>query len=337
MYDMHYDLLTILYFRLNAENQFYNPKKVLEDCRKIYNQNVLGGIINLYFMSQKEMLGELDISKEELDDVLGMFQLSIQYLKYLQDNQIIPSSLDFIYSIEGCDYLKGVQDLEQLYELGLGAILPVWNEKNKFGSGIRSKDGLTEMGKQLIQKAAKLGILIDLSHANEKTFYEMLDVLEVEKEKYPDLLVACTHSNVRNLCPRDRNLTDEQLIRLKNIGGYIGLFTNGNFLSSRNKELNYGKRAQEYLKHLEYILYHIEFPLDKIIVSTDDMNFHPESGYHHLEAFPLTTIADDLYEVIGNAFGEDVAQAILLDNPRTIISQIKQKRQNHLLMKKRNL
>lgn len=69
MYDMHYDLLTILYFNLKNNNKLSNQDKLINDCIKIYNNNVLGGIIDLYFMSQNEMLDELGITREELQDV----------------------------------------------------------------------------------------------------------------------------------------------------------------------------------------------------------------------------------------------------------------------------
>ena len=80
MYDMHYDLLTILYFNLKNNNKLSNQDKLISDCIKIYNNNVLGGIIDLYFMSPNEMLDELGITSEELQDVKKMFKQSINYL-----------------------------------------------------------------------------------------------------------------------------------------------------------------------------------------------------------------------------------------------------------------
>ena len=125
MYDMHYDLLTILYFNLKNNNKLSNQDKLINDCIKIYNNNVLGGIIDLYFMSQNEMLDELGITSEELQDVKKMFKQSINYLNIFKENCIIPANIDFIYSMEGCDYYKDENDLDELYDLGLRAILPV--------------------------------------------------------------------------------------------------------------------------------------------------------------------------------------------------------------------
>lgn len=332
MYDMHYDLLTILYYNLTKGNQFSNVSKMLEDCNKIYHSNnIVGGIINLYFMSPNEMLSEIGITSAELKDVKGMFRRSIEYLKGLMERNIIPYYTDFLYSIEGCDYLEDEYDLEDLYKLGLGSILPVWNEKNKFGSGNRSLSGLTNMGKRLIKKAIELGIMVDVSHANKNTFYDILDVVEEEKKNHREVIVVATHSNVRALCNMDRNLDDEQLKRLRDIGGYIGLFTNSKFLVEDYDNLDYSKRQQAFLKHLEYVIYQIGFPIDRIIVSTDDMNFHPDLSYHYREAFPIETIADDIWNFISNYFGEEIAKAILVTNPSRMIFQVKQRRKNILL------
>lgn len=323
MYDMHYDLLTILYFNLTKQNPLSNIPKLLKNCKKIYQHNVLGGIINLYFMSPEEMLEELGITEEELHNVEKMFKKSITYLEQLKKEKIIPYDIEFLYSIEGCDYLKNENDLEILYNLGLRAILPVWNEKNKFGSGNRSEEGLTELGKRLIKKAMNLGIIVDVSHANQKTFYNILEVVEEQMKYNKDAIVMATHSNVKSICHKERNLDDQQLKRLKELRCYIGLFTNSKFLSDNYQELDYKERQEVFLKHLNYIIYQIKFPIDKIIVSTDDMNFHPDPKYHRTEAFKIETIAIDMYELIKKNLSEEIAEAILIKNPQTIIKKVK--------------
>lgn len=73
MYDAHYDLLTILYFNCKTNNKYSNYQKLTTDCTNIYNNNIIGGTINLYFMSKEEMLEELDIKKSELEDIVKMF------------------------------------------------------------------------------------------------------------------------------------------------------------------------------------------------------------------------------------------------------------------------
>lgn len=321
MYDMHYDLLTILYYNLKKNNPKANIEKLNQDLINMYKGNIQGGIINLYFMSEQEMLEELNITKEEMNNVLQMFQQSIQHLKDYQNCGIIPKDIDYIYSIEGCDFLTDENDLEPLYKLGLKSIIPVWNNESKFGSGIRSEKGLTDLGEKLIEKAIELGIIIDISHANEKTFFDIIKVIEKNKDKPINLIAS--HSNVRSLCDRERNLTDEQLKCLKEHNGYIGIFTNGNFISKDNKELTHEERLKNFIKHLKYIIDVIKFNTKRIIISTDDMNFSPDSSYHHKETYPLDSIAEKLHLEISKIYGEDIANDILINNSKELICKVK--------------
>lgn len=324
MYDMHYDLLTILYFNLIKGNKFANKEKLLNDLANIYgNNNVIGGIINLYFMTPDEMQEEIDISLDEMKDLKKMFLKSIEYLNEMKKMQIIPKKTDFIYSIEGCDYIKNSDELEELYILGLRSILPVWNQKNQYGSGNRTNEGLTNEGEKLIKKAIELGIIIDLSHANQQTFDDIINLYKNEKKE--NSIIMASHSNVRSLCDRERNLTDEQLLKLKNVGGYIGLFTNGNFLSKDNEQISYSQRQINFLNHLNYIINEIKFDINKIIISTDDMNYNPDESYHHLEAFPIENIKDKLFQLISLHYGEKVANKIMTENAQGIINKVNKK------------
>ena len=323
MYDMHYDLLTILYYNYKNNNEYADINKLIDDCKKIYNNNIIGGIINLFFMSYREMYNEIGITKEELLNIKEMFKKSVEYLDYLKNLKVIPSDLDFIYSIEGCDYLKDVNDLDELYEMGLRSILPVWNNRNRYASGNRSNSGITQDGIRLIEKAINLGMIIDVSHANRESFYDILNVVSNYNEN--DYALIASHSNVRSLCDRERNLDDSQLYKLRDANGYIGLFTNGNFLSLDNKMMSYGERQLMYLDHLDYIVDKIGFSKERILVSTDDMNYHPDKSYHNLEAFPIENVSKELYSLISDNYDEKLAHMIMYDNPKKIIKKVKKR------------
>jgi len=319
MYDMHYDLLTILYMN-NTNNKFANKNKLIEDLKKMYNNNIIGGIINLYFMNEKEMLDELDITKKELN-VNEMFRKSIQILNNYKDKNIIPKNIDYIYGIEGCDYIENIEDLDYLYKLGLRSIIPVWNNKNKYGSGFKSDIGLTKEGINLIKKAIDLGIIIDVSHANEKTFDDILNVINEERKKDKKIYLIASHSNLKTLCNRERNLTDEQILKLKQTDGYIGLFTNSNF-TSLNRNLSYKQRRTNFINHLKYLIEVLKFDYKKIIISTDDMNFSPDINDHNLETYKLENIYSLIRKDIENNFSKEIADAVLVENSKNLIKQI---------------
>ena len=73
--------------------------------------------------------------------------------------------------------------------------------------------GVSQFGADVIREMNRLGMMIDLSHASEKTFYDALDISQVP--------VVCSHSSCRNLCDHPRNLTDEQMKRLASKGGVM--------------------------------------------------------------------------------------------------------------------
>lgn len=321
MYDMHYDLLTILYVYLNKKNKYYSEEKLKEILDNIYQyQNVKGGIINLYFTPAEEMLEGLDISTEECINLKQMLSKSLEYLKIKQEDGLVPKSLDYIVGIEGCDYLEP-SNLEYFYHnYNLRSIIPVWNHKNKYGSGYRTDEGLTKLGVELINKAIELGIIIDVSHANSKTFNDILDVYS--KNDNPNKVIIASHSNVKNLCDEKRNLSDEQLRRLNKENGYIGIFSNCTFIFKDFRNKPYEYRIKKYLDHLDYLINVIGFNIDHIFLSTDDMNFDTDSSFHHKEAYNnknLFLLRDELIR----RYNVEIADKIMIFNAQKLIERIK--------------
>ena len=70
---------------------------------------------------------------------------------------------------------------------------------------------MSTFGEQVIREMNRHGIMVDLSHAAEKSFYDALDISATP--------IVCSHSNCRALCDHPRNLTDDQLRRLAEKGG----------------------------------------------------------------------------------------------------------------------
>lgn len=251
MFDTHYDLLTILYC-CYMKNDFSYIEKIKRDLK-----DVKGVIANLYFMSKEEMKEELEI--EDID-VFEMFKISTNLFKeHFQDKEVI-------FSIEGCDYIKDTKELENLYHLGLRNILLVWNNKNKYGSGNRSTQGLTDIGREFIKKAVSLGISIDMSHMNQNTFWDTLNLLEELKTKGMPIKVLASHSNSYKLCQNKRNLDDEQILAIKRLDGIIGLVGYGPFINKEEKDLE--KNYLEHIKYMENLL-----GINHIAIATDNMDF----------------------------------------------------------------
>lgn len=126
-----------------------------------------------------------------------------------------PKNLTPLFAVEGGALLEN--DVDRLYDLktdGIKFLTLTWNGENAIAGGIKSDKGLTTFGRKVINTMNSLNIACDLSHLNDKSFFEVL-----EQSRFP----IATHSNCRALFNHQRNLTDEQIKLLAEKNGIIGL------------------------------------------------------------------------------------------------------------------
>lgn len=126
-----------------------------------------------------------------------------------------PCNLTPFFALEGGAAIE--DNIERLYTLkndGIRLITLTWNGENSIAGGVDSNKGLTNFGKQVIERMNQLKIACDLSHINEKGFYE-----SIEKAEFP----LASHSNCKAICNHKRNLTDRQAKLIAEKGGIIGL------------------------------------------------------------------------------------------------------------------
>lgn len=257
MFDCHCDLLTYIYTNRN------NIEKIKNVCNTIYNrENINGAIFNLFFMSKQEMKAELDIEENEIN----VIQMLKTVNSIIQNNKIISRDIKYIYGIEGLDYLEKISDIDILYNFGVCSVNIVWNNKNKFGGGTRTEEsfGLTNLGEELVEKLVNKNIAIDLSHTNKKTFYDIIEKVKQLKKKGKSIKIFASHSNLKYIHNVKRNLTDEQVIKIKELGGIIGIVEYKGFVCGDNK--NY---EEYFLKHINYLKNLLD-GVENIAISTDD-------------------------------------------------------------------
>jgi len=123
---------------------------------------------------------------------------------------------------EGGNMIEGsMENLETLYSRGVRYLGLTWNTSNEIGTSARDEStrgglgGLTEFGKHVVTRMNELGMLVDVSHLGETAFW---DVVQISKDP-----IIASHSNVYNLAPHYRNLTDEQIKAIAKSEGYIGI------------------------------------------------------------------------------------------------------------------
>ena len=100
--------------------------------------------------------------------------------------------------------------------------------------------GLTPFGRKVVKEMNKVGMMIDVSHVSEGTFW---DVMKLSKDP-----VFASHSSVRALCDHDRNLTDDQLRALAKNGGVIQICIYGGYLNENEKEAS----VDDVVRHIDH-------------------------------------------------------------------------------------
>lgn len=88
-------------------------------------------------------------------------------------------------------------------------------------------NGVSKFGADVICEMNRVGMMVDLSHASEKSFYDAMDISQVP--------IVCSHSSCRALCDHPRNLTDEQMKRLANSGGVMQVTFYEGFLNAASQ------------------------------------------------------------------------------------------------------
>lgn len=124
-----------------------------------------------------------------------------------------------LLSVEGAEILGcSIERLREARERdGLAMINLCWNSDNALcGAAMDSGSGLTDAGRAFVRAAQDVGVAVDLSHASERTFWDVLEIAEKP--------VIASHSNAAALSSEfPRNLTDEQFAALVKCGGGAGL------------------------------------------------------------------------------------------------------------------
>jgi len=134
-----------------------------------------------------------------------------------------------LLGLEGCAALDGKpENVDWFIDQGVRYVSLTWNEKNPFASGAKGGDtGLSSLGRALVERLNRRGVMVDVSHASRQTFW---DIATLTRAPF-----IATHSNTRALCDHPRNLDDLQLYAVREAGGVVGLNFYTSFLVKTGK------------------------------------------------------------------------------------------------------
>lgn len=197
-----------------------------------------GAVLNYYFKGNE--------SYDSFLFVLGEIK------KFYKSNFNVIKKRNFILGIEGLGPLRSLSDIKLLKNAGIRIVTLTWNDSNKIATGTyqNKKRGLTDFGKLLLTELKKENIILDLSHLNVRSFYDVM--------RFYDGKMIVSHSNVRRLKNNERNLTDNQLRVLKDRKILVGVNAYHKFV---------GKDINDYIKIINYLKNIIG--LDKICLGLD--------------------------------------------------------------------
>ncbi|MFN2579454.1 MAG: dipeptidase, partial [Pyrinomonadaceae bacterium] len=112
-----------------------------------------------------------------------------------------------------------VENVERFFRLGVRYMSPAWSVSTNWagssGDEAGKTRGLNDFGKQVVREMNRLGMMVDVSHVSDKTFWDI-----VNTSTKP---VIATHSGCRAIADVPRNLTDEMIVALAKSGGVVNV------------------------------------------------------------------------------------------------------------------
>lgn len=150
-----------------------------------------------------------------------------------------------IIGIEGMAAVgKDLANIDKYYAFGCRHAMLTWNEKNTLGTGAGSDSdtGLTALGKQAVRKIEDNKMLLDVSHLNERSFWDLVSVATRP--------IMASHSNAKTICNAKRSLSDEQLKIIRDSNGLVGLNAFNPFISENRKECT----VEQLAKHAAHMI-----------------------------------------------------------------------------------
>jgi membrane dipeptidase len=209
-----------------------------------------------------------------------------------------------LLTIENSSLFAGDLDrVDLMAKRGVRMASLTWNAANELAAGADAYDqwGLTDFGRQAIRRMEELDMIVDVSHVNDKTFWEIA--------AFATKPFVASHSNCRSLCQHRRNLTDDQIREIGRAGGLIGLNYYTRFLKDDGKV----KDWDDLLRHVDHVL---ALAGDQVPALGSDFDGADTPPF-------LSSVADvtGFYDAVcRSSLGEAIANRLFFDNARAFFS-----------------
>jgi membrane dipeptidase len=231
-----------------------------------------------------------------------------------------------LLSFEGAEPLgMDLAGLRLFHRLGLRMLSFAWMRRTAFGDGTWENDsrgGLTRLGRAAVEEMNRLGIIVDVSHASDRTTW---DVLETSTKP-----VIASHSNARALHDHPRNLTDETIRAIAAGGGLVGVVAVAGFIATRDASI---ARWVDHLDHIvelvgiEHVGVGCDFykSLTEMGASQEIPAWRPAGGMPPLEFAGMEDYPDLpglTAELARRGYGEDDLRKIYQENFLRVLAEV---------------
>jgi len=220
IFDGHTDIFT----DLTQQRLSGNTTSLLQDVhmKKMEKGQISGGIFVVWpdppfdqdpYQRTQEIIQTIRLEMNKNYDNIQWVKTPADIDAGLENNKFL-----LMIGFEGLGSIgTNIDRINEYYELGGRHASLTWNDQNSLATGWSGDEtrGLTDYGRQAIKRLESLKMIVDVSHANDKSFWDIADIVTRP--------IIASHSNCRALCSNHRNLTDDQLKFIQSTGGLVGL------------------------------------------------------------------------------------------------------------------
>src|SRR5437867_3278028 len=167
-----------------------------------------------------------------------------------QNQPLRDAPIGYVLSLEGGDSILSMAHLERSYAQGLRALGPAHYGPGTYAQGTDATGGLGQRGRELLAEMERLGIILDVTHLCDESFWEALDHFHGR--------LWASHSNCRALVPHHRQLTDEQIKALIERGAVIGAALDAwmmvpGWIKSKTTPEEVGLKLERIVDHIDHV------------------------------------------------------------------------------------
>ncbi len=248
IFDGHSDIFSDVRYKREAGETKVLKNHHLERLQK-------GGIGGACFVIWVDTFNGFD-PKDEMDAIVKAIQAEMAetedfVLVHNREEAEAAQKAGKFAVLLGIEGLAGIGEdlskIDALYEVGARHAMLTWNEENALATGVKGNPdrGVTELGRKAIKIIQDKKMILDVSHLNEKSFWDVIDASNGP--------ILASHSNAKALAGAARNLTDDQLKAIRDTNGLVGLNAFGDFISDIKEE-----------QDVDHLVHHASYIADKI-------------------------------------------------------------------------